>query len=107
MRASPIKYQITDGGRPLAFSIPAGQEDNRPTANNPPRESILFGSARDKLVASLIASLAEFERDLLRETVRFGIAAAKKRRVVFGRRPGQRVEADRFAPKVLKLVNEG
>jgi putative DNA-invertase from lambdoid prophage Rac len=30
-----------------------------------------------------------------------------KRRVVFGRRPGQRVKADRFAPKVLKLVDEG
>jgi transposase len=24
-----------------------------------------------------------------------------------GRRPGQRVKADRFAPKVLKLVSEG
>jgi hypothetical protein len=27
--------------------------------------------------------------------------------VVFGRRPGQRVKAGRFAPKVLKLVGEG
>ena len=27
--------------------------------------------------------------------------------MVFGRRPGQRVKADRFAPKVLKLVAEG
>jgi transposase len=27
--------------------------------------------------------------------------------VVFGRRPGQRIKADRFAPKVLKLVSEG
>jgi putative DNA-invertase from lambdoid prophage Rac len=47
-----------------------------------------------------MAVLAEFERDLLRERVR-------KRGVVFGRRPGQRVKADRFAPKVLKLVGEG
>jgi len=50
---------------------------------------------------------AEFERDLLRERVRSGIAAARKRGVVFGRRPGQRVKADRLAPKVLKLVGEG
>jgi DNA invertase Pin-like site-specific DNA recombinase len=50
---------------------------------------------------------AEFERDLLRERVRSGITAARKRGVVFGRRPGQRVKADRFAPKVLKLVSEG
>ena len=42
-----------------------------------------------------------------RERVRSGIAAARKRGVVFGRRPGQRVKADRLAPKVLKLVGEG
>jgi putative DNA-invertase from lambdoid prophage Rac len=64
-------------------------------------------SAQGKLIASLMAALAEFERDLLRERVRSGIAAARKRGVVFGRRPGQRVKADRFAPKVLKLVSEG
>jgi len=64
-------------------------------------------SAQGKLIASLMAALAEFERDLLRERVRSGIAAAQKRGVVFGRRPGQRVKADRFAPKVLKLVSEG
>jgi DNA invertase Pin-like site-specific DNA recombinase len=60
-------------------------------------------SAQGKLIASLMAALAEFERDLLRERVRSGIAAARKRGVVFGRRPGQRVKSDRFAPKVLKL----
>ena len=64
-------------------------------------------SAQGKLIASLMAALAEFERDLLRERVRSGIAAARKRGVVFGRRPGQRVKADRFAPKVLTLVAEG
>ena len=54
-----------------------------------------------------MAALAEFERDLLRERVRSGIAAARKRGVVFGRRPGQRVKADRHAPRVLKLVAAG
>jgi DNA invertase Pin-like site-specific DNA recombinase len=52
-------------------------------------------SAQGKLIASLMAALAEFERDLLRERVRSGIAAARKRGVVFGRRPGQRVKSDR------------
>ena len=33
-------------------------------------------SAQGKLIASLMAALAEFERDLLRERVRSGIAAA-------------------------------
>jgi len=64
-------------------------------------------TAQGKLIASLMAALAEFERDLLRERVRSGIAAARKRGVVFGRQPGQRVKADRFAPKVLRLVGEG
>jgi DNA invertase Pin-like site-specific DNA recombinase len=54
-----------------------------------------------------MAALAEFERDLLRERVRSGIAAARKRDVAFGRRPGQRIKADRYTPKVLKLVGEG
>jgi hypothetical protein len=56
-------------------------------------------SAQGKLIASLMAALAEFERDLLREWVRSGIAAARKRGVVFGRRPGQRVKSDRLALK--------
>ena len=64
-------------------------------------------SAQGKLIASLMAALAEFERDLLRERVCSGIAAARKRGVVFGRRLGQHIKADRFAPKVLKLVGEG
>jgi putative DNA-invertase from lambdoid prophage Rac len=64
-------------------------------------------SAQGKLIASLMSVLAEFERDLLRERVRSGIAAARNPGVVFGRRPGQRVKADRYAAKVLKLVGEG
>ncbi len=64
-------------------------------------------SAQGKLIASLMAALAEFERDLLRERVRSGIEAARNRGIVFGRRPGQRIQADRYAPKVLKLVGEG
>ena len=64
-------------------------------------------SAQGKLIASLMAALAEFERDLLRERVRSGIAAARNRGVVFGRRPGQRIKADRYATTVLKLVDEG
>ena len=53
-------------------------------------------SAQGKLIASLMAALAEFERDMLR-----------KQGMVFGRRPGRRIKADRFTPKVLKLVSEG
>jgi DNA invertase Pin-like site-specific DNA recombinase len=64
-------------------------------------------TAQGKLIATLMSALSEFEHDLLRERVRSGIAAARKRGVVFGRRPGQRVKADRHAPRVLKLVRDG
>ena len=60
-----------------------------------------------RFTSTAAASTAEFERDLLRERVRSGIAAARKRGVVFGRRPGQRIKADRCAAKVLKLVAKG
>jgi putative DNA-invertase from lambdoid prophage Rac len=64
-------------------------------------------SAQGKLIASLMAALAEFERDLLRERVRSGIAAARKRGVRFGRQRGYRPTAARHATKVLKFVGSG
>ncbi|MGH9866158.1 MAG: recombinase family protein [Candidatus Acidiferrales bacterium] len=64
-------------------------------------------TAQGKLIASLMSALSEFEHDLLRERVRSGIAAARKRGVVFGRRPGQRIKADRHAARVLQLVESG
>ncbi|MDJ0904219.1 MAG: recombinase family protein [Xenococcus sp. MO_188.B8] len=60
-----------------------------------------------KLIASVMASLAEFERDLVRERVRSGLAAAKAKGKKLGRRPGQRVKADKYGPKVLQMVSEG
>lgn len=60
-----------------------------------------------KLIASLMATLAEFERDLLRERIKSGIAAAKARGKVLGRQTGQRPKSDRLAPKVMSLIDEG
>lgn len=60
-----------------------------------------------KLIASVMASLAEFERDLVRERVRSGLAAARANGQKLGRKPGQRVKADLYAPKVLQMVSEG
>ena len=60
-----------------------------------------------KLIASVMASLAEFERDLVRERVRSGLAAAKAKGKKLGRKPGQRVKADKYAPKVLQMVSDG
>ncbi len=66
-----------------------------------------LSTPQGKLVASLMAVLAEFERDLLRERIRSGIAAAKARGKVFGRKPGERPKSDRLAPRVLHFVDKG
>jgi DNA invertase Pin-like site-specific DNA recombinase len=63
-----------------------------------------LATPQGKLIATMMAGLAEFERDLLRERVRSGVKAAQARGVVFGRRLGQRVKSDKLAPKVLALV---
>ncbi|MGL4884521.1 MAG: recombinase family protein [Waterburya sp.] len=60
-----------------------------------------------KLMASVMASLAEFERDLVRERVCSGLAAAKAKGKKLGRKPGQRVKADKLATKVWQMVCEG
>ena len=58
-----------------------------------------LATPQGKLIANLMASLAEFEHDLLRERVQSGIAAAKARGQTFGRRPGYR-PSDKQVPKV-------
>jgi DNA invertase Pin-like site-specific DNA recombinase len=65
-----------------------------------------LSTPQGKLIANLMASLAEFEHDILKERVRSGIAAAKARGQVFGRRPGFR-PSDRQVPAVLRLAAGG
>ena len=65
-----------------------------------------LSTPQGRLVASIIAALAEFEPDSIGERIRSGIAA-HARGVKSGKRPGQRVKAERLAPKVVQLVSEG
>jgi hypothetical protein len=53
-----------------------------------------------------MAALAEFERDLVSERVRSGLAAAKVKGQVLGRQPGQRIKSDFLAPKVIQMVGD-
>lgn len=57
-----------------------------------------------RLIAQLMAALAEFERDLVSERVRSGLAAAKARGKILGRQPGQRIKSDLLTPKVIQMV---
>lgn len=60
-----------------------------------------------RMLATIIAGIAEFECELIQERVRSGLAAAKARGKRLGRQPGQRPKSDRLAPKVLALVGNG
>jgi putative DNA-invertase from lambdoid prophage Rac len=56
---------------------------------------------------TIISGIVTFERELIQERIRSGIAAAKARGKKLGRQPGQRPKSDRLAPKVLSLVAQG
>ena len=55
---------------------------------------------------TIMAGLAEFERDLIRECVKSGLASARARGVKLGRQLGHR-RSDKKAKKVLFLRKEG
>jgi len=63
-------------------------------------------TASGKLMRTIMAGLAEFERDLIRDRVKSGLAAAIARGVKLGRQVGQR-PSDKKAKKVLAMHQEG
>ena len=66
-----------------------------------------LGTPHGRMMATLLAGIAQFERDLLSERVKSGLAAARARGKKLGRQPGQRPKSDKLAPKVIQAVSEG
>lgn len=66
-----------------------------------------LGTPHGRMMATMLAGIAQFERDLLSERVKSGLAAARARGRKLGRQPGQRPKSDKLAAKVLELVAEG
>ena len=60
-----------------------------------------------RMMTTLLAGIAQFERDLLSERVKSGLAAARKRGKKLGRQKGQRPVSDKVAPKVIQAAKEG
>ena len=60
-----------------------------------------------RMLATMLACVAEFERGLLRERVLSGLAAAKARGVKLGRPFGTRAKSVPVTPTVLARVREG
>ena len=54
-----------------------------------------------RMMATVLAGIAQFERDLLSERVKSGLAAARARGKKLGRQLGQRPKSDKLAPKVI------
>ncbi|UOQ75107.1 recombinase family protein (plasmid) [Hymenobacter cellulosilyticus] len=69
-------------------------------------DAINTTSAQGRLVFNLFASLAEFERELIRERTTAGLAAARARGRVGGRRRGLSDEAERTAIVAEALYKE-
>ncbi|MFT4184426.1 MAG: recombinase family protein, partial [Rhizobium sp.] len=66
-----------------------------------------LSSPHGRMLATFLSGISEFERDLISERVKSGLAAAKARGRKLGRQAGERPKSDRLAPKVLALIAEG
>lgn len=66
-----------------------------------------LSTAHGKMIASVFASLAEFERDLIQERIRSGIARAKAKGRRIGRQKGFYIKSGKLAQKVIGAVKEG
>ena len=60
-----------------------------------------------RMMTTMLAGVAQFERDLISERVKSGLAAAKARGKKLGRQKGHRPKSDRLALKVIKMVEAG
>jgi putative DNA-invertase from lambdoid prophage Rac len=60
-----------------------------------------------KLMSNMLAAFAEFERDILRERVKAGIAAAQKNGTRTGNPVGRPPKARAKADKIVRLFAEG
>lgn len=66
-----------------------------------------LSTAHGRLIAGMFAQLAAFERDLLGERIKSGVAAARKKGKRSGRKYGFCPTSDRIASRVLAFREQG
>jgi putative DNA-invertase from lambdoid prophage Rac len=66
-----------------------------------------LSTAQGRMMAQVLSSIAEFERDLIKERVISGLASARARGVKLGRQRGDFFKSDKIALSVLTLINQG
>jgi DNA invertase Pin-like site-specific DNA recombinase len=100
-------YKLDRLGRSLKHLLElVGQLEQRSVGLVSLTDAINTTSAQGRLVFNLFASLAEFERELIRERTHAGLAAARTRGRVGGRRRGLSEEAERTAIVAETLYKE-
>lgn len=60
-------------------------------------------SAMGKMLLTVLSAISEFERDLIKERVRSGLANARAKGKRLGRQHGQN-PSDRYAPQVIEML---
>lgn len=70
-------------------------------------DSIDTSTATGRLIFNIFASLAEFEREIIKERTFAGLAAARARGIIGGRKKGLTIEATIQARYAQKLYTEG
>lgn len=60
-----------------------------------------------KMMSTVLAAVAEFERDLIRERVKSGLANARANGKVLGRQEGDNYKQKKYEKKVLELRSQG
>ncbi|EHF5009914.1 TPA: recombinase family protein, partial [Klebsiella quasipneumoniae] len=66
-----------------------------------------LSSPYGRMLATFLSGIAEFERDLISERVKSGLAVAKARGKRLGRQAGVRPKSDRLLPMVVAMRAEG
>lgn len=100
-----IVWKLDRLGRSLHHLIEVVKDlENRQIGFQSLTESIDTTNPTGKLIFHIFGSLAEFERDLIRERIKAGLTAAKKRGVKFGR-PSALNENDKAV--ALAMFNGG
>ena len=70
------------------------------------RDSIDLSTPQGKLMFAVIGAMAEFERGLIRERVKAGLAVARSKGRIGGR-PKVRRDRDRDAAKIRQMRDDG
>lgn len=66
-----------------------------------------FATASGKLMLTVLGAVAEFERELIRERTRSGIAAARARGSKLGRRAGTTTTQDKWRDRIVRMKADG